>query len=121
LPPRGPMPERWLDYHGHYLHGDRVIMSYAVDRREILELAEAEIESSDPDGPITLVQTLKIGAGERLVLAVAQRDGLPRHWNATDGSAHALMTHHSDGLKSSEAASPDAASFAVGLRGDREG
>ncbi len=121
LPPRGPMPERWLDYYGHYLHGDRVIMSYAIDRREILEMAEAEIASGDPNAPNTLVQTLKIGAGERLVLAVAQREGLRRQWNIKDASAHGLITHHGADLKSGEAASPDAASVAVGLLGDREG
>ncbi len=31
LLPRGPMPRHWMDYHGYYLHGEQVILSYAVD------------------------------------------------------------------------------------------
>ena len=121
LLPRGPLPEHWLDYHGHYLHGDRVIMSYAIDRREVLELAEAETSSGDPAAPITLMQTLKIGAGERLVLAVAQREGLRRHWDPIDAGTYALMTHPAGELKPGDAAAHGSAYLAVGLLGDRDG
>jgi glucose/arabinose dehydrogenase len=32
-----PMPKEWIDYHGHYLHGDEVVLSYAVNGCAILE------------------------------------------------------------------------------------
>lgn len=35
--PRGPIPESLMGYRGHYLNGDRVVLSYSIDRREILE------------------------------------------------------------------------------------
>ena len=62
--PRGPLPQRWLDYRGHYLHGDRIVLSYAIDGREILEVPSAI------DGKTTVRQTLRIGEGKALILAV---------------------------------------------------
>lgn len=64
LLPRGPMPTEWMDYRGHYLHGDKVVLSYAIDEREILELPDAS-------GRFPAVQhTLRVGPGKKLVLAV---------------------------------------------------
>ena len=64
LLPRGPMPTEWMDYHGHYLHRDRAVLSYAIDQREILELPTAS-------GKFPSVQhTLRIGPGKKLVLAL---------------------------------------------------
>lgn len=69
LLPRGPLPEKWLDYKGHYLHGKQLVLSYAIDGREILELPRATDEE-------TLVRhTLRIGPGEELVLATATPKG----------------------------------------------
>ncbi len=65
LLPRGPLPERWLDYHGHYLHGDQVVLAYAIDGREILEVP-ASVEGQD-----AIRHTLQIGGGKPLVLAAA--------------------------------------------------
>ncbi|MFH5803668.1 DUF6797 domain-containing protein [Alienimonas sp. DA493] len=66
LLPRGPLPRRWLDYHGHYLHGDRVVLSYAIDGREILETP------SPTNGRLGVRHTLRIGPGEALILAVGR-------------------------------------------------
>ena len=64
LLPRGPMPTEWMDYKGHYLHGDKVVLSYSIDQREILELPDAA-------GSFPAVQhTLRVGPGKKLVLAV---------------------------------------------------
>ncbi len=65
LLPRGPLPLKWLDYHGHYLHGDNLVLCYRIDGREILELPQQE------QGLAAVRHTLKIGPGEPLVLAVA--------------------------------------------------
>jgi len=71
LLPRGPMPAEWMDYHGHYLHDDRIVMSYAIDRREILETPMV-IRSPEGTGS-ALSQTLRIGPGRSLKLAVMQQ------------------------------------------------
>lgn len=65
LLPRGPLPAKWLDYHGHYLHGDNLVLSYQIDGREILELPQQE------QGLAAVRHTLKIGPGKPLLLAAA--------------------------------------------------
>ena len=68
LLPRGPLPATWLNYHGHYLHHDQVIFSYAIDGREILELPQ------NPKGFGAIEHTLEIGPGKRLKLCVGKID-----------------------------------------------
>ncbi|MCA9057314.1 MAG: c-type cytochrome, partial [Planctomycetaceae bacterium] len=57
-PPRGPVRSDWFEYHGHYLHDDRAILSYTVNGRQLLEtiavLPDAERAA--------LVHTLHVGA-----------------------------------------------------------
>ncbi len=66
LLPRGPLPSRWLDYHGHYLYGDQIVLSYAIEGREILEVP------SSVEGQLAIRQTLRIGSGKALILAVGK-------------------------------------------------
>ncbi len=70
LLPRGPLPGKWFDYRGHYLHGDRVVLSYKIDGRDVLELPRQEGDLS------AMRHGLRIGAGDDLILAVS---------GATDG------------------------------------
>lgn len=71
LPPRGPMPTNWLNYRGHYLHGDRMVLSYAIDGRDVLEMP---VKEPNFDGGITHV--LHIAAGKTpLLLAVGRFEG----------------------------------------------
>ncbi len=63
LPPRGPLPSKWLDYRGHHIHGDQVVLSYRIDRRDVLELPEQIGDSN------AIRRHLKIGAGRDLVVA----------------------------------------------------
>lgn len=65
LRPRGPLPKKWLDYHGHYLHGKQLVLSYQIDGREITELPNAV------QGKTAVRHTLRIGPGNALVLAAA--------------------------------------------------
>ena len=68
-PPRGPVREDWLQYHGHYLHHDRAILSYAVHGREVLEAIDAQQD----DERVSLIHTLQIGPSDRpLRLSTAQ-------------------------------------------------
>ncbi|TWT59167.1 DUF6797 domain-containing protein [Allorhodopirellula solitaria] len=65
LLPRGPLPPKWMDYHGYYLHDEDVVLSYRIDGREILHRVETR-------GSHTLIHHLEIGAGQRLVLSPCQ-------------------------------------------------
>jgi putative heme-binding domain-containing protein len=63
---RGALPDDWMKYFGHYLHGKQVTLSYAIDGREILEHPRG--------GPVnhSLTRYLQIGPGKELILAVTQ-------------------------------------------------
>ena len=54
LLPRGPMPEAWMSYYGHYLHNDHTILSYAINGRNILETPTA------PEGFAAIQHTFEI-------------------------------------------------------------
>ena len=64
LLPRGPMPTKWMDYRGHYLFGDRVVLSFTIDGRPIME--SPEIENGQ------LIQTLEVSGGKPILLAVGK-------------------------------------------------
>lgn len=65
LLPRGPLPSKWLDYKGHYLHEDKTILHYFIDGREVLELPQEQ------PGTSGVRHTLRIGPGKELVLSTA--------------------------------------------------
>ncbi len=65
LLPRGPMPKEWMNYHGHYLYGDQLILRYEIDGRPILELPRSG------DAANSIRHSLRIEPGRNLVLAVA--------------------------------------------------
>lgn len=66
LPPRGPMPRDWMDYHGYYLHGKRIVLSYSIDGREVNEIPQTIGATG------RLSHSLQISAGDELVLAVGR-------------------------------------------------
>lgn len=113
LLPRGPLPEDWLDYHGHSLHGDAVVLRYAIDRREILETAQTFTPRAGL--PTALAQSLRIGPGGKLLLAVGQLEGfeVAGDWEGDRSAATAVFAEReADGKVSS---------LAVGVLGDRAG
>lgn len=57
--PRSPLPKAQLNYHGHYVFNKKVILSYAIDGRDILELPESILVG----GQAVIVQTLMISPG----------------------------------------------------------
>ncbi len=65
-PARGPLPEELLDYKGHYLYQDQIVLSYTIDGREILERPTAIV------GLDGVRHTLHIAPGEPLLLAAAR-------------------------------------------------
>ena len=46
LLPRGPLPEKWMNYGGHHRFGSDVILSYRIDGRHIFEMPDA-VENYD--------------------------------------------------------------------------
>ncbi|WP_146514795.1 DUF6797 domain-containing protein [Rubripirellula amarantea] len=66
LLPRGPLPEQWLNYHGHFLCGDKIVLSYSIDNREILE------SPSTLANQTAVRHSLTVHAGNALVLAVGK-------------------------------------------------
>ena len=84
LLPRGPLPTRWMDYRGHYTHGKRVVLSYSIDGRSILETPEQTKHA--------LVHAMQIEGGVPLILSVAQEPN-------NDG-AISTVGSHAEGIKS---------------------
>lgn len=73
VPPRGPMPARWLDYRGFHRHGRRIVLDYAIDGRPILEMpTEVGRFASATGGNHAVAHKLRIDAGPELVLAVTR-------------------------------------------------
>lgn len=54
---RTPLPKQYLQYHGHYTNGNKVILSYAVSGRNVLEMPTVLHNNS------TIVHTLHIAPG----------------------------------------------------------
>ncbi len=69
LLPRGPMPRGWFDYHGHYLHGDRVVLAYRIDGREVHEMP------SKAPGYGAIEHRFHVASGRELKLCVAELAG----------------------------------------------
>ena len=70
LLPRGPMPSKWMEYRGHYLHGQKLVLSYSVNGRDILEMPTKSA------GFKALVHTLRVAPGKQVLqLSVAQLKG----------------------------------------------
>lgn len=66
LLPRGPLPQPWLDYHGHFLCGDQIVLNYSIDGRQILEVPSAIPNQT------AIRHTLTIQDGKGLLLAVGK-------------------------------------------------
>lgn len=118
LPPRGPMPREWLDYRGHYLHGDRAVLSYAIDGREVLESPEL-IARGDDELPL-LSQTLRIGPGRRLVLAAGRLEGMRPESDKTSGRFDVSRAPFI-AVPDDDSSDPTHAYFAFGITGEAEG
>jgi glucose/arabinose dehydrogenase len=71
LLPRGPLPEEWMRYRGHYVNGRRVVLSFAIEGRDVLELPGTETNNQF----LTIHHSLRIAPGRSaLRLCVGQPD-----------------------------------------------
>ena len=68
LLPRGPLPAKWMDYHGYYLFGEQVALRYSVDGRELLERpCQEPIRDA-----VAVRHSLRVGPGKKLTLGVGK-------------------------------------------------
>jgi len=68
-PARGPVRDDWLQYFGHYLHGNQAILSYGIEGRKVLETVQSERLNDQ----LILRHTLRVDAGDQpLKLSVAR-------------------------------------------------
>ncbi|MDR8391966.1 c-type cytochrome [Aliifodinibius sp. S!AR15-10] len=57
---RTPYPDEWLDYHGHYQHGEEMVLSYSIMGRKVLEMPSAHMLQGVP----VIQHTMKIEPGD---------------------------------------------------------
>ena len=57
---RTPYPDEWLQYHGHYQHGEEIVLSYSIMGRKILEMPSVHML----DGVPVIQHTMKIAPGD---------------------------------------------------------
>ena len=90
--PRGPLPEKWMRYRGHYIHGWQTVLSYDIGGREILEVPGAD-KGADV---LTLSHVLRIGPGRlplRLCVGQPERpSGIGEGLLATGANVPAGLT-----------------------------
>lgn len=68
----GPIPRPWAKYHGLYLHGDRVVLSYTVGECEVLESPGLE----EAGGLKLIAREIELGKSDHtLRLLLCERDG----------------------------------------------
>ena len=96
-PPRGPLREDLMRYTGYSLHGNDVILRYAIEGHDILESPGCR---STPSGDC-IEHTLRIGPGKQpLTLAVArlpapdQSSGVYPDTTASPPQSRAAATNH---------------------------
>jgi len=87
--PRGPLPKKWMDYRGYYLHGDDVVLSYRIDGRDVLERVIASDER-------TLSHGLWIGPGPALTLSVGKGPTGATQWDTSDPAAYCSDGPHGE-------------------------
>ncbi len=72
--PYGPMPRGWAHWKGLYVHGDKVVLSYTVGDRPVLETPGV----LNVDGQTIFTRTLNIGpSSQPMHLQVAAEAGAP--------------------------------------------
>ncbi|MEO9590960.1 DUF6797 domain-containing protein [Rhodopirellula bahusiensis] len=103
--PRGPLPEKWMDYRGYYLLGDEVVLSYQIDGREVLERTTAIDQR-------TLARELWIGPGSELVLSAGKGPSGGTNWQYDEATQVASL----------ESSEPENSAFtAASVSGDDRG
>ncbi len=59
-----PLPKEWAKYRGHYVHGDRIVFSYTIGDREVLE---SPVLETTRDGKTTVLRVIEVRPGKTKV------------------------------------------------------
>ncbi len=108
LLPRGPLPNKWLDYRGHHIHGDQVVLRYHIDGREVLELPQDQPNSA------AVRHSLRIGPGKALVLATGVHSDPTPTFEGILAAGSSRLTQDKGAAKSSVAISGQIAKQKLG-------
>jgi glucose/arabinose dehydrogenase/mono/diheme cytochrome c family protein len=81
LLPRGPLPEAWMRYRGHYDNGREAVLSFSIEGRDVLELPGAEVTNDF----LTVDHWLRIGPGSSPLRLCAGQSDHP------DGNAEGIV------------------------------
>lgn len=80
-----PLPKKWAKYKGLYVHGDRVVFSYTVNGRDVLESA---IAATTPGGKLNVVRITEVQRGPTKVVHAGLTSNEERGWYL----AHDMVT-----------------------------
>lgn len=69
--PREPLPRKLLHYRGYYVHDRRIILSYDIEGRSVLEMPEMR---TDGDGQAIIVHHFTIHPGKPITLCVGDNE-----------------------------------------------
>ena len=69
-----PLPKEWAQYRGLYVHGERVVFSYTVGGREVLETAKPAVTAK---GRAAIVRTVQVGPGKNAIEWAGDTPGTP--------------------------------------------
>ncbi len=59
-----PLPKEWVKYRGHYIHGDRVVFSYTVGDREVLE---SPVLTTAKNGKPAIERITEVSGGQKRI------------------------------------------------------
>ncbi|MDR9366023.1 MAG: DUF6797 domain-containing protein [Balneolaceae bacterium] len=128
---RTPYPNKWLEYHGHYQHGENVVLSYSIMGRKVLEMPSAEML----DGVPVIQHTMTIapddswrkimvgGLGDRDSETVKDGVFALNNPNATEGLSEENWGDPQESLVVTALGEGNSINefFAAGVQGDTEG
>ena len=127
LAPRGPLPKHLMDYKGHYVSGDRFVLSYRIHDRKILERPRGELDING------VTHSFRVGPGTSEISLLVAR-GLDRgshikgglmtfealEPSRQSGEADGTVAMSSTGMFDAPS-SPDGSWVAGSARGNTEG
>ncbi|MEX2529512.1 MAG: DUF6797 domain-containing protein [Gemmatimonadota bacterium] len=128
---RTPFPDEWLTYHGHYQHGEDIVLSYSIMGRKVLEMPSAHILEGVP----VIRHTMTIGPGDSWRKVVLGGLGDRDSETAKEGVFALGNPNATEGLGEEDWGSPHQSLvvtalgegnamdefFAAGVQGDTEG
>ncbi len=113
-PKVGPLPREWAQYKGLYLHGDQVILSYAVGKARVLESPGV----INLNGAVAILRTFRIDRSEQALMMVIADDSPAVSAQLMGGPSAAKISNSGGAIRLSLPALAEPAIFAVLVTAD---